>query len=163
MTKQPWQPKQKRRNDEDKLQMAAVDWTLWNFPDLLFFHVPNGGHRPDFMTESGERISLEAIRLKKMGVRRGVADVLIFPDDIPKMAAEFKIWPNKQSDDQIQFQKHWERTGGKYRLCYTIEEYAKFFVDCGLKPKYPVPVSHERSRKQMKQYAWFDLQRPLGS
>lgn len=149
-----------RNNDEDTLQSAVVEWMGWALPDVLFFAVPNGGHRPDFVTKSGNRISLEAIKLKRMGVKAGVADLLLFPLDGAKIAIELKVHSRKQSENQKKFEEAWIKTGGKYYLCYSLENVENAVRDCGLVPKYQIPVAKKEVRRQMKQYSWMEAQRP---
>lgn len=83
-------------------------------PDKLLFAVPNGGSRN----------KLEAINLKRQGVKSGVADVLLL---IPKggfasLCLEFKTKTGKQSDEQIEFQKQAENCGSKYVIVRGVKE-----------------------------------------
>lgn len=52
---------------EDKFQEACMKYIKMVYPDLLAFHVPNGGSRN----------IREAAKLKRMGVLAGVSDILI--------------------------------------------------------------------------------------
>lgn len=58
-----------------------------------------------------------------MGVLRGVADFLAFPDGGRKAAIELKDDEGDQDSDQEKFQRRWERTGGAYFLVRTLEEF----------------------------------------
>lgn len=83
-------------------------------PEKLLFAVPNGGSRN----------KLEAINLKRQGVKSGVADVLLL---IPKggfasLCLEFKTKTGKQSDDQKEFQKQAEMCGSKYVIVRSVKE-----------------------------------------
>jgi hypothetical protein len=55
------------RNAEARTQAAIVEWIRLVAPDLLVFHVPNGGFRT----------KAEAARMKWVGVLAGVPDVVI--------------------------------------------------------------------------------------
>lgn len=83
-------------------------------PEKLLFAVPNGGSRN----------KLEAINLKRQGVKSGVADVLLL---IPKggfasLCLEFKTKTGKQSPEQKEFQKQAEKCGSKYVIVRSVKE-----------------------------------------
>jgi len=82
-------------------------------PNLLAFHVANE-RRGGFGTH---------MHFKRMGVKAGVADWLVFPRNGRKIAIELKDDEGEQTADQEQFQKHWETTGGMYFVCRTLEEF----------------------------------------
>jgi hypothetical protein len=46
-------------------------------PGWDFWHTPNGGERPAFISKSGKRVSPEGGRLTRMGTKRGVSDILL--------------------------------------------------------------------------------------
>ena len=83
-------------------------------PEKLLFAIPNGGSRN----------KLEAINLKRQGVKRGVADVLLL---IPRcgfasLCLEFKTKTGKQSDDQKEFQEQAENCGSKYVIVRSVKD-----------------------------------------
>lgn len=83
-------------------------------PEKLLFAVPNGGSRN----------KLEAINLKRQGVKPGVADVLLL---IPKggfasLCLEFKTKTGKQSPEQKEFQIQAEKCGSKYVIVRSVKE-----------------------------------------
>jgi hypothetical protein len=63
--------KPERKREEEHAQMAVMDWVTLHeskYPALqMLFHSPNGGHR-DIRV---------AVKMKRMGVRRGVPDLLL--------------------------------------------------------------------------------------
>jgi hypothetical protein len=63
------------------------------------------------------------VKLKRLGVLPGVADFLAFPDNGRKAAIELKDDEGDQDEDQIRFQLRWERSGGLYFVCRTLEEF----------------------------------------
>lgn len=102
-------PKRNNSHEEDDIQaefFRTVPLFLPNIPEKLLFAVPNGGRRD----------KLEAVRLKRQGVKRGVADVIL---QIPKngygcLCMEFKTDSGDQSEEQKEFQKQAESVGNKY-------------------------------------------------
>lgn len=100
-------------NDETCLQMHGWAWVIKAHPGLLIFHVAN---------ERKASIQYH-MKLKRLGVLPGVADFLAFPDNGRKTAIELKDDEGVQDQDQIKFQLHWERSGGAYFICRTLEEF----------------------------------------
>ena len=83
-------------------------------PDKLLFAVPNGGSRN----------KLEAINLKRQGLKPGISDVILL---IPKkgfssLCMEFKTSTGDQSDDQKEFQRQVEMCGGKYVIVRSVQK-----------------------------------------
>lgn len=97
------------RFDEDNLQMQVADYLRLQYPNLLWWHTANE-----------RKTSLQAgARLKKKGVRAGVADILIFSGG-EKYAIELKCGYNKQTPTQKQFASDWIGQGGYYETCYSL-------------------------------------------
>lgn len=90
-------------------------WDSVPVPALRWLHsIPNGGARD----------KVTAARLKAEGVRSGVADVLL-PVGVYEgshvrhgLYIEMKAGKGKQSAEQIDFQRHCDRFGYKYVVCY---------------------------------------------
>ena len=80
---------------------------------LLIFHVPN------------ERIGGPGAiqHFKRMGVMPGVADYVALTGNGRAVAIELKHGDRDQSEAQERFQIRWERRGGSYFLCRTLEEF----------------------------------------
>ncbi len=101
-------------NSEKCLQMTCKQWLdksdLWS--RLLIFHVANE-RKGSFGT---------AMHFKRMGVRPGVADWLVF---VPgrAVAIELKNDEGEQNADQERFQHQWETAGNLYFLARTLEEF----------------------------------------
>ncbi len=93
--------------------MHSAAWLKKDHPRLLAFHVAN---------ERKAAVQYH-VKLKRMGVLNGVADWLLFPDNGRKAAIELKDDKGVQEDDQIAFQKRWERSGGVYFLVRTMDEF----------------------------------------
>ena len=65
----PWQPR-RNGNVEARIQASVVDYVRWVAPEIIVFHVANGGLRS----------KSEAARLKWTGVLPGVSDfILVLP------------------------------------------------------------------------------------
>lgn len=101
-------------NDETCLQKHQKQWLdktgIWS--RLLIFHVANE-RKGGFGTQ---------MHFKRMGVRSGVADWLIFRG-ARRVAIENKDDEGEQDADQERFQKQWEAAGGEYFLVRTLEEF----------------------------------------
>lgn len=83
---------------------------LWG--RLLIFHVANE-----------RKGSIGAVmHFKRMGVRNGVADWLLFHAG-RAVAIELKDDEGEQNGDQEKFQAQWETFGGAYFLARTLEEF----------------------------------------
>lgn len=99
---------------ETGLQMHCKQWLdksgLWG--RLLIFHVANE-------RKGGFGVHMH---FKRMGVRKGVADWLVF---VPGRAAaiELKDADGDQDAEQEAFQRKWEACGNSYFICRTLEEF----------------------------------------
>lgn len=114
--------------NEDQEQQKVIEWAMYRsleYPELrLLHHVPNGGSRN----------RAEAVKLKRMGVKAGVPD-LVLPSPHGGYAGlyiELKIGKNKQTDSQKEWMEMLTEQGYKVVLCYggdaaiqTIENYIK--------------------------------------
>lgn len=105
------------RHVEDTLQRSCVQWFDWTHPTIshLLFHVPNGGYRN----------TKEAARFKTMGVRPGVADLILL---VPGNGAHFlclelKVGKNSQTENQRWFQHLVTQAGGRYAVVRSLDEF----------------------------------------
>jgi hypothetical protein len=99
--------------------MKCVQWVRQVHPGLLILHVAN---------ERKAHVQYH-IKLKRLGVLKGVADFLVFPLDGRKFAIELKDEEGTQDADQIKFQRRWETTGGLYFIARTVMDFA-FIIKC---------------------------------
>ena len=120
---------------EDKLQELCVAKFKERYPkyELNLFHCPNGGSRNE----------IEGAKLKRMGVRAGVADLIL---NIPRhgygsLCLEAKVRKGdiyrignknimvKQSGKQSEAQHAWElaalSAGNKYVLFWNVKEFMR--------------------------------------
>ena len=108
--------------DEDSFQMYVALLFSEACRNTVWFAVPNGGKRD----------KITAARLKLMGVRSGVADIIVLSRSRP-LALELKIpKTGRQSDNQKGFQAFWEANGGIYRLARTPDEVKAFISEFNL-------------------------------
>lgn len=110
-------PRKKRvrktpENDETCLQLHCWQWVKKAYPTLLIFHVANERWAP----------VQYHMKLKRMGVLKGVADFLAFPGHV-SAAVELKDDEGEQEPEQIRFQKRWEAMGGVYIIVRTLAEF----------------------------------------
>lgn len=102
---------------ETNLQSNCVTWFDLQYPKLspLLFAVPNGGSRN----------KIEAVNLKKQGVKPGVADlILLFPrKGHGALLIEMKYGKGRQRDSQKKWQRVAETAGYRYVICRTLEEF----------------------------------------
>lgn len=103
---------------EDTEQIAVIQWTQYNmnhYPELKWLHhIPNGGSRN----------RLEAVKLKQMGVKAGVADLCLpYPKGIYcGLYVEMKFGNNRQQDTQKEFLADMAAAGHFVATCYSAEE-----------------------------------------
>lgn len=104
---------------EANLQSGCVTWFGLQYPKLapLLFSVPNGGSRN----------KIEAMNLKRQGVRAGVADlILLFPKQgHGALLIEMKYGKGKQQPVQKEWQKIVESAGYKYVVCRSLDEFMR--------------------------------------
>ena len=100
---------------EQDLQIAVVQYLRLAAPQLLFWHVPNGGKRE----------KREASLLKAMGVLPGVPDLaMILPGGVAGFI-ELKSGAGRESVEQEAFRDAVNHRGGVYACCNTINAVEK--------------------------------------
>lgn len=99
-------------------QMALISWCRLQktkYPELdLIFAIPNGGSRH----------KLEAVNLKKQGVKAGVPDLCL---PVPKgqysgLFIELKYGKNKATEKQMEWIENLNKQGYKAVVCNGFEE-----------------------------------------
>jgi hypothetical protein len=105
------------KNVESKIQQACVKWFRYQYPEYakIMFSVPNGG----------QRNNITGAILKAEGALAGVSDlILLLPnDEYHYLCIEMKAPKGRQQESQKEFQKQVVKFGGKYVLCYSIDEF----------------------------------------
>lgn len=102
-----------RRYPEQSLQALCMDWLKLARPDVLAWHVPNGGKR-------GAR---EAYRLKRQGVLAGVCDITVVLPDNRCGQIEMKAGKNGLTDEQEAFRDTCLERGIPWALCRSLPEF----------------------------------------
>lgn len=99
---------------------------LWE--RLCIFHVANE-RKGGFGTQ---------MHFKRMGVRPGVADWLLF---VPgsQVAIELKDDEGEQRADQEKFERQWKAAGGVYYLLRTVEEFQETVLRYAKAPPISLP------------------------
>jgi hypothetical protein len=116
--------KKARRRPEDDLQRTVCQYLdiLMQQGRILYFAVPNGG----------KRSIVEAARMKRMGTKPGVPDLILIPKVGPVCAIELK-----SADGTLSLaQKQWTRTlpdfGCPVAVCRSLEEVRQFLFETGV-------------------------------
>jgi len=106
-------PARVMRHSEDDIQIAFIRTAKVMFPKLgkLLYHACNEGKR-------------NPRRSKAIGIESGVADIhLAIPNkNYHSLYIEFKSGKNKQTPEQIEFQKQVTSVGNHYVVCYSAVE-----------------------------------------
>jgi len=122
-----------RQISEHEVHLHCWQWVKNTYPELLIFHVPNGGNRN----------IAEAQKFKRMGVMPGVADFLMFTPYCA-IAIELKDEGGKQSDAQKHFQTRWEALGNSYQVARSLTHFQEI-VDSYILPPVEWPWSYNQN------------------
>lgn len=115
---------------EDKIQAAVVDHIhARGVPGLVFFHVANSSKLGGKRTASG--VPLEAIRLKRLGVRKGVSD-LVFIWCARIFLLELKAGKNTATKEQRAFLADCAAQGATTAVATGIDEALRALEGWGL-------------------------------
>ena len=111
------------KSREAQLQSACIKWFRYQFPKLekILIAVPNGGSRN----------MIEAANLKLQGVVAGCSDLLLLT---PKngfgcLCIEMKTDIGKQSKTQSEWQIEAEKSGNKYVVCRSFDQFRKEIIN----------------------------------
>lgn len=116
---------------EDDEHVAFVNWFRLSYPQIDLIHIPNG----ELRDSNRQRAMLRGVKLKKMGVQKGVWD-LLFPDIF--LWVEMKRQEGgKLSPEQKVFREKREKAGYKCIVANgwrdgmeKIKEYLKGDIPC---------------------------------
>jgi len=128
---------QNRKRSEATEQEALMEWCVWQqgkYPELgLIYHIPNGGSRN----------TLEAVNLKRQGVKAGVPDLClpVAKNGFHGLYIEMKYGKNKTTQNQEEWLEALKEQGYFTTVCYGAEE-AKWIIARYLQfPGYPAMES----------------------
>lgn len=110
----------KKRNQEEELLQIDL-WEICEthcLPRVMGWHTPNGGYRAQS----------EANRLKMMGVRPGVYDLIFIRADGKPVFLELKARKGKLRPDQIEFQQFLLSVGAIQGVAHNLEDAVNFLV-----------------------------------
>ena len=115
------------RHDEHQIQCAIVNLLSVALPaDACFWAVPNGEKRGGkTIQRGGKAIPLSAVRLKREGVKAGVADILILWGG-RLIALEVKTPKGRQSPSQKAWEAECVGAGGVYHVVRSVDEAREF-------------------------------------
>ncbi len=100
---------------EENLQIAVANYLRLAYPKVLWTHVAN----------ERQTSPQRGAKLKKMGVRAGIPDILIFENATKiysGLAIELKVRPNICTEKQLECLNLLDRAGWKTLICYSFEE-----------------------------------------
>ncbi len=106
---------------EDDLQVAVIEYLKLVKPDAFYFHVPNGG-----MMHVSHKL-----KLKRMGVQPGVADLLFIRPGGRLGCIELKLPKGRQSTGQREFERVCGVYGADYKIAHSIEEVTQILREWG--------------------------------
>jgi len=108
--------------DEGAFQIAVAIMLRKELPErVIWFAVPNGEWRDP----------ATARKLKDMGVRPGVADLMLFGEKT-RLALELKTPKGVLSKDQKGFREVWTAIGGAYEVARSLAEVRAVLFHYGL-------------------------------
>ena len=106
-----------RKHEEDDLHMAIVQFLRYK-GFKKFFHTPNGG----------KRNPREGARFKRMGVKPGILDLIIYKHtkfNDPGLIMEVKVGNNQLTENQKQVIKEFEEEGWPCVVVRSLDESMK--------------------------------------
>lgn len=126
--------KKPRKKEEEILQVNCVQWFDLQYPrfQLCLIHPPNGGVRPSRVDpKTGARYSPEAMKLKRMGVRAGVLDLLLLVKrrGFGGLFIEMKAKNGEWSKEQLEFRAMMFEQGYYVEECRSLESFIKIIKD----------------------------------
>jgi hypothetical protein len=110
-------PARRDGNAEAKVQSSILEWIRLAAPDILVFHVPNGGLRS----------KVEAARLKWQGVRLGAPDLVIVAPGGRTFFAEIKTATGRLSAEQRALHDAFAALGSPVALLRSIDDTREAF------------------------------------
>jgi hypothetical protein len=128
----PSEPRRRaRKHPEDDMQADLVlHIEARKYPDVVYWHTPNSSKLGGKRTKSG--VPLEAIRLKRMGFRKGVSD-LVFVHRGNFYAMELKAGDSaRPTEEQMEFASDVNAAGGHAVICHDIDRALRCLERWGL-------------------------------
>lgn len=103
------------QNIESQIQQACMRWVRLEYPRLVVYAIPNGGHRNP----------VTGAILKAEGVLAGVADIFVAKANKYHhgLYIEMKAPKGRQSTSQRAFERAVSLEGYQYSLCRSFEDF----------------------------------------
>lgn len=108
------------RHVEDAVQIAILNYLALALPNALVHHSPNGGSRKGGV--------IEGARFKRLGVRAGFPDLVIFPGDGRCFVIEVKapkvpgLSAGRVSVEQRELMDRLHHLGVQGAVCYSVTD-----------------------------------------
>lgn len=114
---------------EDALQESIIKWRdeighKIHFAIKWLHHIPNGGK---LAGRNRTEIIVNGVKRKKLGITKGIPDLFLpYPSktkyfNYNGLYIELKVGDNKQSKEQLEFEKYCNEVGYLYLVKYTKE------------------------------------------
>jgi hypothetical protein len=110
---------------EARRQIAIVNYVRWTAPDILIWHVANGGRRD----------KEEAAKLKRMGVLAGVLDLTLALPEGRTAFWETKPPGEELSDEQLQIIEQLSAMGHRCAVVWSIDDARRELQRLGIKTR----------------------------
>lgn len=103
------------QNIESQIQQACIRWVRLEYPRLIVYAIPNGGHRNP----------VTGAILKAEGVLAGVADIFVAKANKYHhgLYIEMKAPKGQQAPSQRAFERAVSLEGYQYSLCRSFEDF----------------------------------------
>ena len=103
------------QNIESQIQQACIRWVRLEYPRLVVYAIPNGGHRD----------AVTGAILKAEGVLAGVADIFVAKaiKYHHGLYIEMKAPKGKQAPSQRAFERAVSLEGYQYSLCRSFDDF----------------------------------------
>jgi hypothetical protein len=111
-----------KQTSEETEQIHFVNWVHREHPDSFpwLHHSPNGGYRN----------KSTGAKMKLMGTKRGFPDLVLYEPIGPfnGLVIEMKKRGGTVHEDQVLWLEHFEQTGYKTAVCWTLEQAKTEFI-----------------------------------
>lgn len=107
---------------EHQIQASMVDYAEL-LPWVFVFAIPNGAKLPYMKNAKGKRVSPQAMKLKKEGLKSGVADLGLMFRNGRMVFVEVKTADGVQSKEQKEFEALCKYMGFAYHIARTLDEF----------------------------------------
>ena len=116
----------------------APDHKEWRLHTALVEHLTRACCRGVFWfhpANDSRRSARQGARLKAMGMKAGVGDLVLIAVGAPPLMLELKAAKGKQTESQRLIERHWKAAGGQYEVATGIDEAIAALVAYGALPE----------------------------